>query len=86
MEIKSKGFEYRGFKLGDKVKFEGNESTIIGFDVGELDIGLFILIELISPFGFIVRECDYVDSLIVMEGKEDSYYYWFTADDAKNRE
>lgn len=86
MEIKSKGFEYKGFKLGDKVKLRGEESTIIGFDTDNSCDSLFILIEYGSQIGYMVCECDYVDNLIVMEGKENSYYYWFSANDVnKNK-
>lgn len=30
--LRKRGYEYRGFRLGDKVKYRGNEYEIIGFD------------------------------------------------------
>lgn len=75
MRIEKRGYEYRGFKLGQKIKFKGNLCTIIAFHLDESD-KVFIAIN--KKYHSCIRDSSIIHRMVVLEGHEYSEYMWIS--------
>lgn len=75
MNTQKIGYEYRGFKLGARVKFNGDLRTIIAFHLDESD-EVFIAIN--KKYHSCIRDSSVIDDMVVLEGHEYSEYMWIS--------
>lgn len=67
------GYEFRGYKLGEKVIYQGKEAMIIGFDENEKASGAFLAIE---SCGLEISHNGYLTSVLDTAEKKDIKFSW----------
>ena len=72
-KVEKAGYEFRGYKLGEKVMYRGEETMIIGFDENEKASGPFLAIE--SCVSYITHD-GYLTSVLDTAEKKDIKFSW----------